>query len=81
MQLVTCGDFAKLMRKRGCKAEYLIERLSGHIDRPRDFVTYALQGQYSATVIPFSSVLAFYSHEKATEKLPKTFKGSPGPRK
>jgi len=60
---VTFGDFAALARRRGWTKEFLTERFQGRIDEPRKFFDAVFQGQYTATVIPFNSVLAFYRQE------------------
>jgi len=63
MREVTLGDFAKLAAKRGLTPEYLAERFTNKIERPSEFFHRVFQGQYAAVVIPYRSVLAFYTSE------------------
>jgi hypothetical protein len=60
---VTFGDFAKLTSKRRLTPERLAQRFAGRIDRPGEFFDRIFKGQYTAVVIPYRSVLAFYSAE------------------
>jgi hypothetical protein len=60
---ITFSDFAKLAQRRGLTPEFLAERFSGKIDRPSEFFHRVFQGQYAAVVIPYASVLAFYTAE------------------
>jgi hypothetical protein len=60
---VTFSDFAKLATKRKLTPECLAQRFAGKIDRPGEFFDRVFKSQYAAVVIPYRSVLAFYSSE------------------
>ena len=56
-------DFAKFASKRKITPECLAERFAGKIDRPGEFFDRVFKGQYAAVIIPYRSVVAFYSSE------------------
>jgi hypothetical protein len=61
---ITCGDFAKLAKKKGWSAEFLAERFKGLIEKPSEFFHRCLSGSSSAdVVIPYRSVINFYHQE------------------
>jgi hypothetical protein len=60
---VTFSDFAKLATKRKLTSECLAQRFAGKIDRPGEFFDRVFKERYAAVVIPYRSVLAFYSSE------------------
>jgi hypothetical protein len=63
MREVTFSDFSKLANKRGLTPEYLAERFTDKIERPSELFHRIFQGVYAVVVIPYRSVLAFYSSE------------------
>jgi hypothetical protein len=60
---VTFSDFAKLATKRRLTPECLAQRFAGWIDKPGEFFDRVFKGMYATVVIPYRSVLAFYSSE------------------
>ena len=63
MTEVTFADFAKLASKRRLNPKCLAQRFAGKIDRPGEFFDRVFKERYAAVVIPYRSVLAFYSSE------------------
>ena len=65
---VTFKDFAAVAKKRGHTVESLGNRFRGKIETPSEFFERVLSGRYhgedcSAAVIPYRSVIEFYSAE------------------
>ena len=68
MNEVTFKDFAIVARKRGHTAESLADRFRGKIENPSEFFERVMTCRYhgedrSGVVIPYRSVIAFYSEE------------------
>jgi hypothetical protein len=68
MREVTFKDFAIVARKRGHTAESLADRFRGKIENPSEFFERVMMCRYhgedrSGMVIPYRSVMEFYSEE------------------
>jgi hypothetical protein len=68
MKEVAFKDFAKLARERGHTIESLANRFRRKIENPSEFFDRLMTCRHrgedrSAVVIPYSSVLAFYTEE------------------
>ena len=68
MNEVTFKDFAIVARKRGHTAESLADRFRGKIENQSEFFERVMTCRYhgedrSGVVIPYRSVIAFYSEE------------------
>src|SRR5262245_43904406 len=68
MREVTFKDFAAVAKKRGHTIESLADRFRGNIENPAEFFERVMSCKYkgedrSGVVIPYRSVLEFYSQE------------------
>jgi hypothetical protein len=68
MREVTFKDFAAVAKKRGHTVESLADRFRGKIENPSEFFERVMTCKYkgedrSDVVIPYQSVLEFYSQE------------------
>lgn len=60
---VSFRDFADMAKLRGHAIESLADRFRGTIDEPTDFFRRVLGKEQRDTIIPYRSVLQFYSAE------------------
>src|SRR3990172_4067654 len=60
---LTFKDFASVARRRGHTPESLAERFKGKIENPSEFFHRVMQDRFADVVIPYRSVLAFYTQE------------------
>jgi hypothetical protein len=66
--VITFKDFATVAKKRGHTAESLADRFRGKIENPSEFFERVMTCRYrgedrSSVVIPYVSVIEFYSQE------------------
>jgi hypothetical protein len=66
--VITFKDFATVAKKRGHTAESLEDRFRGKIENPSEFFERVMTCRYhgedrSSVVIPYGSVIEFYSQE------------------
>jgi hypothetical protein len=60
---ITFKDFASLARRRGHSPDSLAHRFKGKIENPAEFFHRVMQEKFAVVVIPYRSVLAFYTEE------------------
>lgn len=67
IQDITYAQFAKLAQRRHWTVEPLSARFRGKIDEPREFFTQVLKASNSAAVIPYRSVIQFYTDSETVK--------------
>jgi len=63
MTEITFKQFIKLMERRGMESNDLCRQFRGKFDEPREFFNRVWQGRYADVVIPYRSVVQFYTKE------------------
>jgi hypothetical protein len=69
MDQVTFEDFAKLATRRHWTPESLAKRFRGVIENPSEFFHRVFEPKNAAAIIPYRSVIAFYSQEQSAHRV------------
>jgi hypothetical protein len=64
---VSFKEFAALARRRSWTSQALADRFRGRIDSPADFFARVLSGKFPDNLIPYRSVLEFYTSAQTAE--------------
>jgi hypothetical protein len=69
MDQVTFTDFTKLAARRHWTPESLAKRFRGVIENPSELFHRVFESKNAAAIIPYRSVIAFYSQELSSHNV------------